>query len=209
MWLPVSRFYKLFFISLAILMGIWIGLNSAKHFSPYSNPSSFILPQKDYFLFYLPALYAHILSSPIVLIVGAFGFSSLIRKRWLKWHILSGKLYISLILCLSAPAGFIMAVFAAGGWPVKLCFILLSVLWWWFSYKGWQSAKERDFEKHRRFMLRSYVFTFSAVNLRILSFIFYLTWQWRGAEAYLAAAWLSWVPFWILMEIYIKIKPNT
>ncbi len=152
---------------------------------------------------YLPAFYIHILTGSIVLILGIFQLSKWIRARYTAWHRTSGKVYIFVILIFTAPSGLVMSFYANGGLAAGIGFALLALLWWFFTLKGFKNAKQKNWDVHRGFMLRSYALTFAAVTLRLYSFFFALA-GYRGEFIYIIVAWLSWVPSLILMEIYLR-----
>ncbi len=110
-----------------------------------------------------------------------------------------GKLYVIAVLFINVPAGFIMAIYANGLWPSKLAFLILDSLWFYFTYQGWQTALKRDLTMHRRWMIRSYALTFSAITLR--------TWRMILAPVvsdvltlYMIDAWMGFVPNLALVE---------
>lgn len=154
---------------------------------------------------YLPAFYIHIVTGSIVLISGVFQLSNWIRARYLTWHRASGRVYIFIILIFTAPSGLVMAAYSNGGLAAGIGFALLAVLWWFFSWRGYQHAIQKQLDVHREFMLRSYALTFAAVTLRLYSFFFALA-GFRGESIYILIAWLSWVPSLIVMEIYLRQK---
>lgn len=192
----------LFILSMAVI----ISVSSLQHLFPYSNPSSFLKPKQAVYFIYLPALYGHISTSGLILLIGFLGFNPWIRVQYIQWHRRLGKLYVGLILLVSAPSAFIMAIYASGGLPVKSCFILLSILWWFFTWQAWNSILKKDISSHQAFMLRSYALTFSAVTLRWYSFFLGYFFNWYSVDSYLWVAWMSWVFNWILVEIWIQIK---
>jgi len=194
---------RFFVFGLLVLLSIWVGVNSLKYFYPDQIPSAFLAVQEGYWGIYLPVLYGHILSSPILLIIGALGFSTTIRQQSLGTHRWLGRAYVLLVLFVSAPCGFAMAMMAAGGWLVKACFLLLSTLWVLFTYRAWVHIRRKQIEQHRYFMLRSYALSLSAINLRIYSFLGAFFWGWQGAAAYVVLAWASWLPNWLLVEGYV------
>lgn len=98
-----------------------------------------------------------------------------------------------------------MSLYANGGLSAGIGFALLALLWWSFTFKGFQNVKQMNWDVHRGFMLRSYALTFAAVTLRLYSFFFALV-GYRGEFIYIIVAWLSWVPSLILMEIYLRQK---
>lgn len=142
---------------------------------------------------YRIAFYTHIFSSLFVLFSGAFLFSSFILKKWPRLHRCFGKTYVALLLLLSAPSGFIMAFYANGGWIVKISFFLLTPLWWWFTWKGYRTARKKQFAVHREWMLRSYALTLSAVSLRAYQMIFSYYLSIDPELQYIIISWGSWL----------------
>lgn len=152
---------------------------------------------------YLPAFYVHIVTGSIVLLAGVLQLSKAIRLNAPAWHRRIGKLYVFMILLLTAPSGLIMSFFANGGLPAKVGFALLAVLWWYFTGMGWRAAWRKRWDIHREFMIRSYALTFAAVTLRFYSFLFAL-FDLRGEFVYIIIVWLSWVPSLVAAEIWIN-----
>jgi hypothetical protein len=178
------------------------------HNSPFflKGPEhGFLLTKSDAVRYsvYLPAFYIHIITGSIVLVTGIFQFSRNIRFRYAALHRSAGKVYIAVVLLLTAPSGFVMSLFANGGLPAQTGFAILASLWWLFTWKAWQSAIGRDWTRHREFMLRSYALTFAAVTLRMYSFVFALI-GFRGEFIYNVIVWLSWVPSLIIVEVWVR-----
>jgi hypothetical protein len=204
MFLRASSLLKGLLFLFTILMGLIITLSSYKHFFPYRAPSRFLNSKEPYYSIYLPALYGHITTSGLTLVLGFLCFFKYIRQRWLGVHQLSGKLYVFLVLFVSAPCGLIMGWYATGEWPVQTCFLLLSFLWWWFTWQAWVAIHARNKKRHGAFMLRSYSLAVSAICLRWYSFLGAYLWELRGPDVYTWLAWASWVPNLILVELYLN-----
>ncbi|SFX36782.1 Predicted membrane protein [Cytophaga hutchinsonii ATCC 33406] len=115
-----------------------------------------------------------------------------------------GKAYVLLILCVSAPSGFVMSLYANGGLWTKISFSLISVLWFMFTLQAYRKIKNRNIQAHTDFMIRSYALTLSAITLRtyvvILPHFFIL----HSREMYTLISWLSWVPNLLLAELLIR-----
>lgn len=156
---------------------------------------------------YLAAFYTHIFSAPFVLIAGVSQFSQKLMIDYAHWHRNIGKIYIVIILLFSAPAGFVMSLFANGNAVSVFSFILLSSLWWFFNYKAYRLAQKRDFVTHGNWMLRGYALTLSAVTLRLYMFLI-ATFKWFSflspTEIYVMLSFLSWIPNLIITEILIS-----
>ncbi len=110
-----------------------------------------------------------------------------------------------MILWAMAPGGLIMAFRAYGGWPATTAFILLSLLTWWFTYRGWVSIGTWDTLAHGRWMQRSFILVCSAVVLRALS-AEASNWRFDPETAYAAIAWLCWVPTWLAYELVLRLQ---
>ena len=156
--------------------------------------------------YYRIAFYGHIYSSLIVLLSGAFLFSKWILRNFSKLHRWIGKCYVGLVLIISAPTGMVMAYHANGGWLAQLSFLILTPLWWWFTYQGYRTVRQLNFEAHKKWMIRSYALTFSAVSLRfyqlVLGSLFYMDPEMQ----YILVSWISWVGNLVVVEIWSKKK---
>jgi uncharacterized membrane protein len=150
------------------------------------------------------AFYVHVITSCVCLFAGFTQFSNRLLKNSPKLHRTVGWTYIVTVLLLSGPSGFIMSLYANGGLPSKLAFTLLSVLWMYFTLKAFLSAKERNIADHRKFMIRSYALTLSAVTLRAWKFAIALTLRPHPMDVYMIVAWLGWVPNLLIAEWYIR-----
>jgi hypothetical protein len=99
-----------------------------------------------------------------------------------------------------------MSFYANGGFSSKLAFGLLAVGWIAFTAIALSKAANGDFAGHRRFMIRSYALTLSALTLR--------AWKWSitnsvelpPMDVYRAVAWLGWVPNLIIAELLIRMR---
>lgn len=155
------------------------------------------------------SFYTHIVSSVIVLLTGLLQFVKPLLRLYPRLHRLLGTVYVGAILLLSAPSGFVMALYASGGIWAKVSFVLISVLWWFYTWKAYRLALQRDFRRHRHYMYRSYALTLSAITLRsyvwVLPAFAYLH-HLHGRDMYVLVAWLSWVPNLLLAELLIR-KP--
>jgi uncharacterized membrane protein len=152
------------------------------------------------------SFYTHITTSLIVLLLGIFQFSNTMIKKYTKIHRLFGQIYVGLILFCSATSGFVMALYANGGFWAKVSFVMTSILWWLFTALAYWHIRQHNVQAHQAYMYRSYALTLSAITLRIyvLSFPFLL--GLRGKELYVIVAWLSWLPNLLICEIYLYFK---
>lgn len=160
--------------------------------------------------FYQLAFFTHVYTSIFVLFAGAFQFIPFIRKRFRRFHKTTGYFYITLLLLFAAPSGLVMSFYANGGFYSKMSFIILGILWIWFTLKALIAVKKRDWEKHQKFMIRSFALTLSAISLRLFKTIIVTTYGLPPMDTYKIVAWLGWVFNLLIAEliIFIIFKKN-
>ncbi len=195
--------FFLFFWTLVVLILVW---GSLRHFAPWKAPSIFLQSRTEHYAYFLPALYLHIFSSPLVLLLGSWSLWPALRSYSSRLHRLLGKSYDLLILLGAAPSGFVMAFLALGGWAGRLCFLLLSFLWAGMTWRAWRLAVQGNWEGHQAFMWRSFALTTSAFFLRFFSFLGAYYWQLQGADVYVLFAWGSWLFPLILVELLLRYR---
>lgn len=178
-------------------------------YASFNATYAFLAQKQDYLdnKVWLSAFYTHVFTSLFALAAGFTQFSKYLLRHHKKLHRSMGKMYIVAVLFINVPAGFIMALYANGLLSSKLAFLILDCLWFYFTYKGWRSAINKDFKTHRRWMIRSYALTFSAITLR--------TWRMVLAPVvpdplvlYMIDAWMGFVPNLLFVEWFLKREKN-
>jgi len=150
---------------------------------------------------YLPAFYAHIFASSVILIVGFLQFSKKVYNNR-PLHRSLGKVYVFGVLFFSAPGAYVMTMFINRGTGPFISFLLQNTLWICFTIAAWYYAKNQQIPQHVKMMRRSYALAFAAVTLRFYIYLFTMLGNGVGfANNYLIIAFLSWVPNLILVEI--------
>jgi len=156
--------------------------------------------------YYQIAFFSHVYTSFFVLISGIVQFSKSVRNRFRTFHRFIGKLYILLIIFVASPSGLIMALHANGGILSKLSFSIQALLWFWFTYRAYIFAKNKDWVKHRKFMFRSYALTLSAISLRLFKWIIVSTITLPPMDTYKIVSWLGWIVNLAIVELYLRDK---
>lgn len=177
-----------------------------------ANKPAWLLEQKHYMF----AFYIHISSSVLVLAAGLTQFSKRLMFRYPKWHRNIGKLYIFIVLFLSAPTGLLMAFYGSGGAAAQWAFIFQATGWWIFTYIAYVHIRKGNLRQHGAYMMRSYAMTFSAITLRAGTYIvsyFKISMGIRCPNEewsilcypnfYVLEAWLSWMGNLFVVEILI------
>ena len=150
----------------------------------------------------MTVLMVHAGGAGVALLLGPLQFLEFIRKRARTLHRWIGRTY--LVACLiGGVAGGLLAPFTAAGPIAAWGFLLLALIWLWVNALGWRAAAiKRDFDEHKRWMIRSFALTLAAVTLRLYipaSLIAGLDF----VSAYQWIAWLAWVPNLLIAEAWI------
>lgn len=152
---------------------------------------------------YLFIFYIHVTTAIFTLFAGFTQFNANILKDKAALHRIMGKLYVFVVLLLAAPSGFFIGFFANGGFYSKVSFVALSVLWFYFTLKGFLAIKNKKMSTHKAFMLRSFALAFSAITLRLWKVILVYLFHPSPMDVYQIIAWLGWIPNLLLVEYFI------
>ncbi len=151
---------------------------------------------------YMAGFYLHIFGGGVALLTGWPQFKQKFRTNHLDLHRALGKIYIIVILIISAPAGLYLARYADGGLTSTMGFASLAILWWSFTLFAYKRIREGNLHEHKFWMIRSYALTFAAVTLRIWLPVFSSLFGYDAA--YPMISWFCWVPNMIFAELIIR-----
>jgi uncharacterized membrane protein len=154
--------------------------------------------------YYKTSFYLHIFSSLIVLLSGALLFLPIVLRKAPSIHRIAGRIYVILVLLISAPSGLIMAFHSNGNFSTTINFILLSVFWWVFTFIGFVAIIKGQVIKHKQWMTRSFALTMSAITLRLAQMILNTFWAIDPDIQYCIVSWGSWIINLFIAEIIIR-----
>lgn len=178
---------------------------------PINTDVAFLRIKQDFIhlQYYKIAFFVHVFSAIISLLAGYTQFSKKIRTNYPKIHRRLGWIYILSVLLFAAPSGFIIGIFANGGISSQIAFCLLSTLWILFTVKALLTAKKKQFSEHRKWMIRSFALTLSAITLRAWKVSLVYFFHPKPMDIYQVVAWLGWVLNLIIAEIIIFKSKST
>lgn len=173
---------------------------------PINTDVAFLRIKQDYIHItpWLIAFYIHVFTSMFVLAAGFTQFSPWVLSRNKPLHRAIGKGYVVVVLFVTGPASFIMALLANGGFPSRVAFTTLSLLWMYCTAKAWQTVRAGQFDLHRDWMYRSYALTLSAVTLRAWKWLLIALFHLHPLDTYRIVAWLGFVPNLLVAEWLIR-----
>ncbi len=92
------------------------------------------------------------------------------RVRWL--HRWLGRVYVVSVLVILSPTGFYLAFFAHGGIAGMVGFLILGVLTFGSTWKGWKAMREGQTREHIAWMIRSMAMVTTAITFRLEHVLF-------------------------------------
>ncbi|MBK8301372.1 MAG: DUF2306 domain-containing protein [Chitinophagaceae bacterium] len=162
---------------------------------PYNTDVGFLRIKQQYIDIdhWRTAFFIHVYASMWVLFAGFTQFSSWLLKNKPRLHRALGYIYLVDVLLITGPAGLIMGFYANGGLWSRVAFVLLAVLWMFFTAMALIRAKQKKFKAHRNYMIRSYALTLSALTLRAWKYAITNTMALPPMDVYRVVAWVGWV----------------
>jgi uncharacterized membrane protein len=149
----------------------------------------------------MPWLPLHAGGAATALLVGSLQFLPRLRsvKGAHKWL---GRVYAAGCI-VGGLAGLRLAFGSTAGPIAGLGFGTLALLWLFATTQAWRFARERRFDDHRRWMIRSFAMTFAAVTLRLYLPIAPML-GYDFVDGYRLTAWSSWIPNLIVAELWMR-----
>ena len=202
----IASAFKAFLIYLLLCVACFLMLRIIIGYTSFKEDVQFLAFKQDYVHsnIWLFAFYTHTFSAVIALFAGFTQFSKDFLKTNRKLHRLFGKIYVWNILAINFPMGMILALNANGLLVGRTAFVLLDLLWFYFTYKALICAKNKDFITHKNFMIRSYALTLSAISLRTWRMILVNTTTLDPLHLYMIDAWIGFVPNLLVAEWIIR-----
>lgn len=173
---------------------------------PYNTDIGFLRIKQQYINIdhWRIAFFIHVYASIWVLLAGFTQFSRKLLRNKPRLHRIFGYIYVTDVLLITGPAGLLMGFYANGGLTSRLGFVALGVLWIFFTAMALIKAKQKDFKAHRRYMIRSYAMTLSALTLRAWKYAINNTVELPPMDVYRVVAWLGWVVNLVVAECIIR-----
>lgn len=173
---------------------------------PYNTDVGFLRIKQQYIeiTHWRTAFFIHVYASFWVLLAGFTQFSSRLQRKNPTLHRSLGYIYVVDVLLVTGPAGLLMGFYANGGIPSRISFVLLALLWIFFTAMALRKARQKDFKAHKAYMIRSYALTLSALTLRAWKWGITQSFELPPMDVYRAVAWLGWVPNLLFAEWLIR-----
>jgi uncharacterized membrane protein len=147
-------------------------------------------------------LTTHASFAATALLIGVVQFRGAIRVQRPALHRVVGRIYV--VSCLvGAGAGLVLAIGSSAGPVAATGFGGLAITWMLTTAIGWRCVLRRQFDCHRRWMIRSWALTLSGVTLRLYIPLFEAAGL-PEMTAYRAISFLCWVPNLLISEVLLR-----
>ena len=107
----------------------------------------------------------HMIGGTLTLFLGPMQFWPFLRKRYLRFHRFSGKLYMAGIGMIGLSAGRLSLISTCV--PCRISLFLLTFFAVLSTALAWRAILQRNIKVHRQMMVRSYVCVLAFVAVRI------------------------------------------
>ncbi len=205
--LTLSTTLKIIFWVPTIFLSLLLVWNTIPYFTfnenlPFLKERAVLLEKSVWKI----CFYTHISAGAFCITTALIQFSSFILKKRKKIHIISGKIYVFVVLLIGAPSGLYMTYFAKGGYAERGAFLAMAVFWFFTTYKGFvTAARDRNFVAHKHWMIRSYAMALTAVTFRIYHILF-ADLGMNSFNNYSLSLWISIIGNWLVAEFVIYLQ---
>lgn len=141
---------------------------------------------------YYWAFYLHIVSGPMVIVLGCV---SILRVRVVslrKLHRPAGRVLVIITVFVMLPSGLVMATEAYGGPIAKSGFACLAIATTLSVVMTATQARFKKFRSHQRWAARTFILLLSPLVLRLIAGVMIVTGL-ESQETYQMNAWISWL----------------
>jgi hypothetical protein len=147
-------------------------------------------------------LYVHVLGGLAMLGLGAAALYVGWTSRRFRWHRALGQAYL-VLGGLGAAAALVLSIRAPHE-PRSLYIATgtLAAVWLAVAAMAWRAARNRRFDSHREWVLRSYVLTWTFVGCRLAGKV--PLFEGLGAEAVTAMIWMNWIVPLVVCELALQ-----
>jgi hypothetical protein len=129
----INAFNAIILLTLAFFTFLMAQITAA--YIPYNIDVGFLRIKQDYVDIdhWRIAFFVHVYASLWALLAGFTQFSGNIQTFYPKWHRAFGYVYVTDVLFITGPAGLLMGIYANGGLPSKISFVMLACGWITFT----------------------------------------------------------------------------
>lgn len=174
------------------------------------DPAQSRVPIRPDDALHYPLLWTHIVCGSVALVTACLQMWPWLRRRHPRVHRISGRVYLlgGVLPCGIAVLG--VAPMSTTGFASSVGNTFLAVLWLGTSIAGWRAARQRRYDDHRAWMIRSVALTFSIIVNRFWIAVYVVVlWLIDPGNPELimdagpASVWTSWIVNLLIAEWWL------
>ncbi|WP_231503750.1 DUF2306 domain-containing protein [Paenibacillus sp. 1-18] len=119
---------------------------------------------------WLSVMYVHVVFACLAMLTGAINFSGRILTNNRKLHRFNGYVYVISVFIVTLSSGY-MAPHSTGGKIVSIAFNMVNLFWPAMTIIALIQVGRKQFNKHRKWMIRSYLFCFTNLFIHLITFV--------------------------------------
>lgn len=155
---------------LALVSAVFIAMAVPRYLT--LDPADSKIPPAAGHPWHYAVLVAHVVFGTVALVTCCLQVWPVLRQRHPKVHRWSGRLYLVAGVLPAGVSGVAVALVSPSGLSMQMSTIMTSVLWVGTAVAGYRMARQRRFDDHRRWMVRSFALTLSIILSRILGVVY-------------------------------------
>jgi len=187
-----------------ILLSLFIFYDQALRYFDFSSSA-----YSDDLKPFTGVLIVHICTSLVALLAGPLQFIKSLRKKYTRFHRMTGRTYMSCVL-IGGTSGLYLAVFHLILTAHYITFGTglsgLAIAWLTTSGMGLRSILHKNFQQHREWMIRSYTVTCAFTTFRLLFAIIENMLPVEKIDIYNICAWSCWAVPLLIVEVILQSK---
>lgn len=160
-----KRNFRTGWIIIAALILIAAGFAVFPYFS--FDPEYSRVTVDNSFSLHYPLLLVHIFVSLLALLIGWLQFLPGLRKNRPYIHRMVGRIYLGFV-AVGSISGLVVGAYT-GSYIRQMAFLALVALWMFTGWKGYTTARRKQFDAHGMWMTRNYALTLVAASTRLLT----------------------------------------
>ncbi|WP_420807808.1 DUF2306 domain-containing protein [Antribacter gilvus] len=206
-------------VPLFVIVGLFVALRLPDYLA-FDTSRSLVPLQEAFPETHYLMLTGHILFGSIAIITCSLQVWPWLRQHHPKVHRISGRVYVFAGVIPSGLFALVVGVMTVIGPAGKIGNVLLAVLWLGTTVAGIVAARQRRYQDHRRWMIRSFALCTSIVanrvwvTLLVLGLMPFLDTYYGGEmdlliqDAALASIWISWIVNLMIAQWWLDRKPR-
>jgi hypothetical protein len=197
---PSARPFKVLALIAIFAVAVYFVARYVFHYYLNYNPETFTeyWPKRGW-------LMLHISSGMVALLTGPWQFSARLRRRYLKLHRITGRVYL-IAVALGSVAAFRLAWTTTSGWAWGFGVAMLGVAWVTTSGMAYYAILRRQIAIHKEWMVRSYVVTFAFVTFRLLEDMGPTSHLMPENDRSISAIWACWALPLLFTEVILQLR---